>query len=239
MFRIEFSQSFGFEARTTQRIFLFETKLFFDITMAFVCEVCGKKFGQLKNLNRHLKGIHEGVEQHCTICTYTSNRQDNLDRHYETNHRVFVGEAFECEICHKIFAAKKSLNQHKRNHPAEKEEKMEVEEEKKGRASDPLKIKRFEPERSEVDLPAFFDRNEANIVQYLVNLVESSPVKAYLAVNIRFIRETDADGDTEIEHTFYTENAEIVNPFDLEEIVAGLFAHILRQVGEFTKEGSG
>lgn len=44
---------------------------------AFLCNVCGKSFNQKKNLNQHVKGVHEEILYACRKCekTYTRNNK--------------------------------------------------------------------------------------------------------------------------------------------------------------------
>ena len=52
-----------------------------------MCQIYGKVFTQLKNLNRHVRTIHEKTASFsCMECDYSSSRQDNLNKHVKKRH---------------------------------------------------------------------------------------------------------------------------------------------------------
>ena len=51
-----------------------------------VCQICGKVFTQLKNLNQHVRTIHEKSNVFsCIECDYTTPLKSNLKRHTKTH----------------------------------------------------------------------------------------------------------------------------------------------------------
>ena len=52
-----------------------------------VCQTCGKVFTQLKNLNQHVRTIHEkSIVFSCTQCDYVTSRKHNLKCHTTKRH---------------------------------------------------------------------------------------------------------------------------------------------------------
>ena len=52
-----------------------------------VCKICGKVFTALKNLNQHVRTIHEkSIVFSCTQCDYVTSRKHNLKCHTTKRH---------------------------------------------------------------------------------------------------------------------------------------------------------
>merc|ERR1712030_41098 len=45
---------------------------------------CDNQFKELKNLNKHMKNVHEEKNLKCNNCSYTTNDQFNMERHTES-----------------------------------------------------------------------------------------------------------------------------------------------------------
>ena len=96
----------------------------------WTCEVCGKKFGQGSNLNRHVRSVHRGeivqknVKLFCNRCDKIFDREKRLKRHLEIKHESKVAKKFiheppkvaekcknrTCSECGKTF--KRGLRKH-------------------------------------------------------------------------------------------------------------------------------
>merc|ERR1712030_275265 len=48
------------------------------------CELCNTQFKELKNLNKHMKNVHEEKELKCNNCSYTTNDVPSMERHTES-----------------------------------------------------------------------------------------------------------------------------------------------------------
>ena len=53
-------------------------------THEFKCSICDKQFKELKNLNKHIKNVHEEKSLKCNDCSYTTNNAPNMQRHAES-----------------------------------------------------------------------------------------------------------------------------------------------------------
>ena len=108
----------------------------------WTCEVCGKKFGQGSNLDRHVRSVHKGeivqkdVKLFCNICDKIFDREKRLKRHLEIIHEPKVAKKFiheqkvaekcknkTCSECGKTF--KRGLRKHIQQVHGEKNWKCE------------------------------------------------------------------------------------------------------------------
>ncbi|XP_025085055.1 uncharacterized protein LOC112558684 isoform X2 [Pomacea canaliculata] len=57
--------------------------------MENICRICGLKFTAVRNLNRHVKAIHEKVKGFpCSLCYRTFSRKEHLGRHMQKVHQL-------------------------------------------------------------------------------------------------------------------------------------------------------
>ncbi|XP_064645315.1 zinc finger protein 208-like isoform X2 [Lineus longissimus] len=84
-----------------------------------VCDYCGKKFGMLNKLQRHLRR-HTGERPYkCEHCAKCFSRSDNLQTHVMRMHGI-ISEPVRCDMCDKKFNSTESLSEHYRIHTGEK-----------------------------------------------------------------------------------------------------------------------
>jgi KRAB domain-containing zinc finger protein len=83
------------------------------------CDYCGKKFGMLNKLQRHLRR-HTGERPYkCEHCSKCFSRSDNLQTHVMRMHGI-ISEPVRCDMCDKKFNSTESLSEHYRIHTGEK-----------------------------------------------------------------------------------------------------------------------
>ena len=73
------------------------------INQSFSCEICEKKFSQMKTLKKHVSSVHETETFQCEICNIIFSKEAILKRHVSSVHE---NKLFECEICDKTFSTK-------------------------------------------------------------------------------------------------------------------------------------
>ena len=86
-----------------------------------ICNVCGRKFAYLKNLNSHVAKIHSGAPMFlCNICNKNLATRKALADHIRKTHDV---PTFTCDVCvgnAHIFKSEKAFNNHKLIHHSER-----------------------------------------------------------------------------------------------------------------------
>ena len=90
-----------------------------------VCGACGKTYGAIQSLNKHMKEVHnimkgKGTKQNallCNLCGKEFNKSANLSKHLRQHSGV---KRFTCEICSKQFCHKQNLKDHIINHTGKK-----------------------------------------------------------------------------------------------------------------------
>jgi len=101
-----------------------------NVSKAFGCSYCTKKFSIKQLLRRHINTVHHNETHFCPKCDNEYSTKDNLRRHLKAIHKVSgenlitlinsarkifkdeVGEPFTCSMCNKKFRDKLSLNRH-------------------------------------------------------------------------------------------------------------------------------
>ncbi|XP_050417509.2 zinc finger protein 235-like [Patella vulgata] len=77
------------------------------------CEICGKQYGDMRYLERHLK-IHSGVKEFaCELCDYKSYSNEHLRKHMIRHTGI---KKYICHHCGKGFPRKGDLIKHFRSH---------------------------------------------------------------------------------------------------------------------------
>ena len=75
------------------------------------CETCGAKFYLKKDLNYHVRAIHQKIRPFkCDICKTKFAKKQNLKQHISAVHEKI--KAFQCDICQLKFSVKLNLNIH-------------------------------------------------------------------------------------------------------------------------------
>ena len=82
----------------------------------FVCKIagCGKAYQSQSGLKHHMNKHYRKDELKCDLCgKILHSGKSALAAHKRNVHRMFVGEEFECDICHSKTATKWGLKIHK------------------------------------------------------------------------------------------------------------------------------
>ena len=104
-----------------ERIFLSKAQLTFHdrtvhyISKNFDCDICGKTFCKLLNLERHKTLVHamKSLHQKCDICSKLFPTKSDLKSHLKNVHEK---GNFSCIICLLKFSNRDSVKEHFRNH---------------------------------------------------------------------------------------------------------------------------
>lgn len=86
-------------------------------TPQLACDVCGKNFSNLRNLNRH-KLLHTGTRPYqCDQCSKSFSEKQSLVIHLRTH----TGEKpFACDLCGKRFSILSNMKNHRRIHTGDR-----------------------------------------------------------------------------------------------------------------------
>nr|CAH7743051.1 unnamed protein product [Callosobruchus chinensis] len=77
-----------------------------------MCDICGKEFGTVHHLNKHL-ATHEDKRVQCPTCPKIFRSELYLSRHINLVHKVDdLGLRYLCMACNKLFKNKGALNAH-------------------------------------------------------------------------------------------------------------------------------
>ena len=74
----------------------------------FKCQQCEVKFGQEKNLIRHVKNLHQKTKYECCVCSRLFTNKETGTKHMKNNH-----DLNECTYCHKFYKNKNVLRSHR------------------------------------------------------------------------------------------------------------------------------
>ena len=81
-----------------------------------ICKFCGMKYHDPRNLQKHIKQVHESnVSQRqykCRKCQKEFNRKDSLKKHFLTHLHPNQRKLYQCHKCDKSFASKSNLSKH-------------------------------------------------------------------------------------------------------------------------------
>ena len=75
------------------------------------CKYCNKSFPRKNNLNRHISAVHKGEKKYtCFACDYKCANSFNLKMHYSSVHETSM--PFTCKNCKKGFPRKDRWQKH-------------------------------------------------------------------------------------------------------------------------------
>lgn len=77
------------------------------------CDQCGKSFGRVTHLNRHIKALHSEKNLQCPHCDYKTSAEHYLQSHLKFKHEVGTDNFYyTCHICGKRVKGRSSYNLH-------------------------------------------------------------------------------------------------------------------------------
>ena len=76
------------------------------------CKMCGTISKSIGSLNRHMRTVHDdGTELSCSLCGFTTRRDDRLKTHMKIDHE---GVRYKCESCKFVAKCPQYLSLHKK-----------------------------------------------------------------------------------------------------------------------------
>ena len=82
-----------------------------------ICSTCSKSYKRKKNLDDHVKTVHQGSWHICGICAKNFTREDCLQNHMKCHQN---NPSYSCEICNKGFYYQKTFEEHVISHSGNK-----------------------------------------------------------------------------------------------------------------------
>ncbi|KAG5889951.1 hypothetical protein JTB14_018846 [Gonioctena quinquepunctata] len=83
------------------------------INKLWQCDLCERRFNQLKFLNHHVKAMHSSLGYTCKLCKITFRKRNSYCYHKLTKHSE---QKYVCQYCGKKFFTNSSLKAHIHNH---------------------------------------------------------------------------------------------------------------------------
>ena len=86
----------------------------------YQCKICSKKCVKQKQLNKHIRDVHNSQVHKCPDCNHIFSTKSNMNKHdckknIENNQKKMKSD-HECKICQEKFTARSSLVRHKQKH---------------------------------------------------------------------------------------------------------------------------
>lgn len=82
--------------------------------LPFECDQCDEKFGEITDLNSHIRQCHTGMERFlCIMCGKSFAQESSRDRHMQHHAEEW---RFDCAVCGEKFAQKSHAESHMRVH---------------------------------------------------------------------------------------------------------------------------
>uniref|UniRef100_A0A336JZI8 CSON013666 protein n=1 Tax=Culicoides sonorensis TaxID=179676 RepID=A0A336JZI8_CULSO len=82
----------------------------------FACEICGKLFMNVTNLNAHILNLHEQKGRMCRWCKRLISYENWEEHKSEEKIKHSINTATTCDICGSTFSSKDSAAMHRRNY---------------------------------------------------------------------------------------------------------------------------
>ena len=90
-----------------------ETDSWKKIFEKVVCNMCKKAFCNEKNLKTHIEKYHEIIQTvKCSICDFTSNYRNELDKHIKESHGDYDDTEYRCDTCNIVLESEEWLKGH-------------------------------------------------------------------------------------------------------------------------------
>ena len=80
--------------------------------LTFSCDICLKKFGFERDLERHKLNVHSDTSYFCDRCSKFYKSKPVFESHLKTHEKGYVKPKFACEVCSKFYTTKYGLNVH-------------------------------------------------------------------------------------------------------------------------------
>ena len=90
--------------------------LFAQFTTSIECDICGRPFNNLQQLQKHKRTHLNPEERKAFRCSYCGIMFDTVKLRERHEERHIDGETFDCENCQRSFSNEKNLAHHVRTH---------------------------------------------------------------------------------------------------------------------------
>ena len=95
---------------------MFVGVLFAQFTSSIECDICGRPFNNLQQLQKHKRTHLNPEERKAFRCSYCGIMFDTVKLRERHEERHIDGETFDCENCQRSFSNEKNLAHHVRTH---------------------------------------------------------------------------------------------------------------------------
>ena len=230
--------------------------------MAFLCEICGRRYMSKKSLMRHLKSHKDPVK--CNICFKLFASEYTLQRHIQSVHN----KPYKCPFCNKTFRYKSNYNDHVSKHGKDKyicttcflefDSREQLVDHIKQKHKNKYRQNRFLHQSAinghvkqyfvrargiaQDDLPQFQSNNNDNLIDILTNEIASKKViKFHLNTKVTFTK-PDEQGGVESLDTYFSSSTSMLDQSSSQEEIQNSIGDAYRKQQEsldsFVEQGS-